>query len=174
MFYMWFVLSIIKPALMSMLHSHVYYSSASYLPQGQHTIYMCPDIIFQALLPPSRLITWHYMICHVTAMSRASSSFKISQKQNKRNTKSNKIDKRKEKLLMSKAFHNPIDDPCDLKSQKTMYNMIWISKKSIQLCFTCYINENEAITYLVDSQNQICSQYYDNIQLTSLAFKNPN
>ena len=156
---MWSVLSIIKPALMSMLCSHVYYSSASHLSQGQYTIYMCPDIIFQALLPPSRLMTLHHMICHVTSMSRASSSFKISQKQkqkqkqNKRNTKSNKIDKRKEKLLMSKAFHNPIDDPCDLKSQKTMYNMIWISKKSIQLCFTCYINENEAITYLVDSQN---------------------
>jgi len=44
----------------------------------------------------------------VTAMSHASSSFKISQKekQNKRNAKSNKINKRKEKLLMSKMFHN--------------------------------------------------------------------
>jgi len=41
-------------------------------------------------------------------MSHASSSFKISQKekQNKKNAKSNQIDKKKEKLLMSKAFHN--------------------------------------------------------------------
>jgi len=46
----------------------------------------------------------------VTAMSCASSSFKISQKekQNKRNAKSNKIDKRKEKLLMFKAFYNKL------------------------------------------------------------------
>ena len=44
----------------------------------------------------------------MTAMSCASSLFKINQKekQNRRNAKSNKIDKRKEKLLMSKVFYN--------------------------------------------------------------------
>ena len=44
----------------------------------------------------------------MTVMSCASSLFKINQKekQNRRNAKSNKIDKRKEKLLMSKVFYN--------------------------------------------------------------------
>ena len=55
-----------------------------------------------------------------------------------------------------------------------MYKIIWILKECIQLCFTCYVNENEAITYLADSQNQIYSQCHNNIQLTSLTFKNPN
>ena len=30
---------------MSMLCPHVHYSSTMLLPQGQHAIYMCPDII---------------------------------------------------------------------------------------------------------------------------------
>ena len=98
------MLSIIKPTLMFMLCPHVHYSSASYLPQGQHAVYICPDIIFQIFLPTFRLI----MSYHMTAMSCASSLFKINQKekQNKRNAKSNKIDKRKEKLSMSKVFYN--------------------------------------------------------------------
>jgi len=33
------------PTLMSMPYPYVYYSSIILLPQGQHTIYMCPDII---------------------------------------------------------------------------------------------------------------------------------
>ena len=105
---MWSMLSIIKPALISMLCPHVYYSSASYLSQGQYAIYICPDIIFQALLLSFRLMTSYHVTCHVTAVSHTSSSFKISQKekQNKTNAKSNKIDKRKKKLLMSKVFHN--------------------------------------------------------------------
>ena len=69
---------------------------------------MCPNIIFQIFLPPSRLMMSHHVTCHVTAMSCASSLFKINQKekQNKKQYKIKKIDKRKEKLLMTKAFHN--------------------------------------------------------------------
>jgi len=49
-----------------------------------------------------------YVTCHVTAMSCASSLFRINQKekQNKKQYKIKKIDKRKEKLLMTKAFYN--------------------------------------------------------------------
>ena len=78
---------------MSMLHPHIYYSSVSHLPQGQHAIYICSDIIFQIFLPPSRLMTSHHVICHVTAMSHASSSFKINQKE-KQNKKQYKIQKK--------------------------------------------------------------------------------
>jgi len=44
---------------------------------------------------------------HVTAMSHASSSLiKEKEIQKKRSIKSRKIDKRKRKMLVSKAFHN--------------------------------------------------------------------
>jgi len=33
------------PTLMFMPCPHVYYSSTMHLPQGQHVVYMCPDII---------------------------------------------------------------------------------------------------------------------------------
>ena len=48
--------------------------SASFLTQGYHVIYMCPDVIFQILLLCSRPMTSHHVTCHVTAMSHASSS----------------------------------------------------------------------------------------------------
>jgi len=49
----------------------------------------------------------HHVTCHVTAMSCASSSsIKEKEIQKKRNIKSRKIDKRKRKILVSKAFHN--------------------------------------------------------------------
>jgi len=51
----------------------------------------------------------HYVICHVTAMSHASSSLiKEKEIQKERNIKSREIDKRKRKMLVSKAFHNNI------------------------------------------------------------------
>jgi len=46
-------------------------------------------------------------MCHVTAMSRvSSSSIKEKEIQKKRNIKSRKIDKRKKEILVSRAFHN--------------------------------------------------------------------
>jgi len=51
----------------------------------------------------------HHVTCHATAMSHASSSLlkeKEKEIQKKRNIKSRKIDKRKRKMLVSKAFHN--------------------------------------------------------------------
>ena len=52
----------------------------------------------------------HDVTCHVTAMSHASSSsIKEKEIQKKRNIKSRKIDKRKRKMLVSKAFHNKLD-----------------------------------------------------------------
>ena len=81
--------------------------STSFLTQGHHIVYMCPDVIFQILLLCSRPMTSH----HVTAMSCASSLLlkeKEKEIQKKRNIKSRKIDKRKRKMLVSKAFHNTI------------------------------------------------------------------
>ena len=46
---------------------------------------MCPDIIFQILLPYSRPMTSHDVTCHVTTMSHAFSSSK-----EKRNSKEKK------------------------------------------------------------------------------------
>ena len=66
---------------MSIYRPYIHYSSISHLPQDQYAIYMCPDVIFQAFLLPSRLIMSRHVTCHVTAMSHASSSFKISQKE---------------------------------------------------------------------------------------------
>ena len=51
----------------------------------------------------------HHVTCHVTEMSHASSSSlkeKEKEIQKKRNIKSRKIDRRKRKMLVSKAFHN--------------------------------------------------------------------
>jgi len=57
---------------------------------------MCPDVIFQILLPCSRPIILHHVTCHVTAMSHASSlSIKEKEIQKKRNIKSRKINKKK-------------------------------------------------------------------------------
>ena len=69
---------------------------------------MCPNIIFQILLLCFRPMTSHHMTCHVTVMSCASSLSKEKEKeiQKKSNIKSRKIDKRKRKILVSKAFHN--------------------------------------------------------------------
>ena len=53
-------------------------------------------------------MTSHHVTCHVTAMSHASSLSKEKEIQKKRNIKSKKIDKRKRKILVSKAFHNNI------------------------------------------------------------------
>ena len=76
--------------------------STSFLTQGHHVVYMCPDVIFQILLLCSRPMTSHHVTCHVTSMSCASS---LSLK-GKRNIKFRKINKRKRKMLVSKAFHN--------------------------------------------------------------------
>ena len=74
--------------------------------QGHHVVYMCPDVIFQILLLCSRPMTSHHVICHVTAMSCASSSSlkeKEKEIQKKRNIKSRKIDKGKRKILVSRV-----------------------------------------------------------------------
>jgi len=52
-------------------------------------------------------MTSHHVICHVTAMSHASSLLiKEKEIQKERNIKLRKIDKRKRKMLVSKVFHN--------------------------------------------------------------------
>ena len=50
----------------------------------------------------------HHVTCHVTTVSCASSLSKRKEKENKINIKSEKLDKRKEKLLVSKVFHNTL------------------------------------------------------------------
>ena len=72
--------------------------SASFLTQGHYVVYIYPDVIFQILLLHSRPMMLHHVICHVTAISL---KIKIKIK-----IKSRKIDKRKRKMFMSKAFHN--------------------------------------------------------------------
>ena len=80
---------------------------ALHLTQGHHVYTMCPDIIFQILLPYSRPMTSHHMTCHVTAISCAfSSSIKEKEIQKKRNIKPRKINKRTRKMLVSKVFYN--------------------------------------------------------------------
>ena len=78
--------------------------SASFLTQGHHVVYICSNVIFQILLLYSRPMTSHHVTCHVTAMSCASS---LSLKRKiKIKIKLRKIDKRKRKMLVFKAFHN--------------------------------------------------------------------
>ena len=67
---------------------------------------MCPNIIFQILLPCSRPMTSHHVTCHVTAMPCASSLSLKRKIKIKIKIKSRKIDKRKRKMLVSKVFHN--------------------------------------------------------------------
>jgi len=89
---------------MSMLYSHVHLISYLRLP------YYISDVIFQILLLCSRPMMSHHVTCHVTTMSHASSlsKRKSKTKQNKINIKSEKLNKRKEKLLVSIAFHNSL------------------------------------------------------------------
>ena len=87
MFYMLSMLSIIKPALISMLHPHVHYSSVLHLPQGHYITSICPDIIFQILLPYSRYIMSHHVTCHMTAISCTTSLSKKKSKKRKKKVK---------------------------------------------------------------------------------------
>ena len=82
--------------------------STSYLTQGYYVASMCSDIIFQILLPCFRPMMSHHVTCHVTEISCASSSSKrkSKRKENKINIKPEKLNKRKEKLSVSKAFYN--------------------------------------------------------------------
>ena len=54
----------------------------------------------------------HHVTCHVTAVSHTSSLSKRKSKgkENKINIKLEKLNKRKEKLLVSKVFHNIIQE----------------------------------------------------------------
>ena len=45
--------------------------STSLLTQDHHVYSMCPNIIFQTILPCSRLVTSHHVTCHVTSLSCA-------------------------------------------------------------------------------------------------------
>ena len=45
--------------------------STSLLTQGHHVYSMCPNVIFQTILPCSRLVTSHHVTCHMTSLSRA-------------------------------------------------------------------------------------------------------
>ena len=84
--------------------------STSCLTQGHYITSMCPNVIFQILLPCSRPMMSHHVTCHMTAMSCASSLSKRKSKgkENKINIKSEKLNKRKEKLSVFKVFHNTI------------------------------------------------------------------
>ena len=75
------MLQIIKPTLMSMLHPYV----SSCLTQDYYVTSICPDVIFQILLPCSRPMMSCHVICHVTAMSHAS----LLSKEKKEKTKQN-------------------------------------------------------------------------------------
>jgi len=58
---------------------------------------MCPDIIFQILLPYSRPMTSYHVTCHVTAVSHAplSSKRKIKEKRKGNQYKIRKIKEKK-------------------------------------------------------------------------------
>ena len=82
--------------------------SASCFTQVHYVYTICPNIIFQILLPCFRPMTSHHVTYNVTAVSHASSSFKKKpkEKEKKINIKSEKLNKRKEKFSVFKAFYN--------------------------------------------------------------------
>ena len=61
--------------------------STSLLTQGHHVYSICPNVIFQTILPCSRLVTSHHVTCHMPS----SSSFQ-----------GNKIKKKKSKIRKNK------------------------------------------------------------------------
>jgi len=69
---------------------------------------MCPDIIFQILLPYSRPMTSHHVTCHVTAVSCASSSSKNKIKETRKENqyKIRKIKEKKNKIVSVQVSHN--------------------------------------------------------------------
>ena len=82
--------------------------SASFLTQGHHVVYMCPDVIFQILPPCSRPMTSHHVTCHVTAVSHTSSSSKrkIKEKRKEKKYKIRKIKEKKNKIVSVQASYN--------------------------------------------------------------------
>ena len=80
------------------------HAPSSCLPQGRYVVYMCPDIIFQILPPPSRPMTSHHVTCHMTAVSYASSSSKRKEKENQ--YKIRKIKEKKNKIVNIQASYN--------------------------------------------------------------------
>jgi len=85
----------------------------------------------------------HHVTCHVTVMSRASSSSlkrkkkKEKEIQKKRNIKSRKIDKRKRKMLVSKAFHN-IQDMSDSNTTSNPCSYLALSESKSAVIFICF------------------------------------
>ena len=73
--------------------------SVSFLTQGYHVVYMCPNAIFQILLLHSRPMTSHHVTCHVTAVSCASSLSKSKIKETRKENQY-KIRKIKELLIL--------------------------------------------------------------------------
>ena len=75
--------------------------SASFLTQGHHVVYMCPNVIFQILPLCSRPMTSHHVICHVTVVLCASSSYKrkIKEKRKENQYKIRKIKEKKNKIV---------------------------------------------------------------------------
>jgi len=72
---------------------------------------MCPDIIFQILLPHSRPYDVMSCDCNVTCLFIVTKRKEIQKKRNIKSRKidKRKIDKRKRKMLILKAFHNTLE-----------------------------------------------------------------
>ena len=83
--------------------------SASCFTQGYHVYTICPNVIFQILLPCSRPMILHHVTCqcdcNVTCLFIVQKKIKKG-KEYKIDIKSEKLTKKKEKLSVSKAFHN--------------------------------------------------------------------
>ena len=88
MFYIWSMLIIIKPALISILH-----------------LYVCLASYSRPLC--SRPMMLHHVTCHVTAVSCASSLSRIKKKR-KAKLIWNQKKKKKEKSSVSKVFYNTL------------------------------------------------------------------
>ena len=87
---MWSVLTIIKPALMSILYSYICLISYS---RPLCCIYIYPDIIFQIFLPYSKPMISRHVTCYMTAVLHVSSlsKRKRKEKQNLYKIRKNKI-----------------------------------------------------------------------------------
>ena len=145
--YTWSVLQIIKPTLISILHSYIYLMSYSRL--------LCCICVPWHYLPDPFTMFYAYditscdMSCDYNVMCLFIVQKKIKKrKEGKINIKSEKLNKRKEKLSVSKAFYNSY---CQEYSMKYIYSTSQMSKLSLILC-TFSITSSVASLFLTTSR----------------------
>ena len=103
---------------------------------------MCPNVIFQILLPCSRPMMSHDVTCQCDCNVMCLFIIQKKIKKKKEHKINMKLNKRKEKLSVSKAFHNGGErwhsgrdpHPCVLCLSQT-YLRLWVQFLSSPLCW---------------------------------------